>query len=210
MADTTRRTTRRTTPVDLLDRLTNRPARSAALTFAFDPNLGARLSEARDQVDLAKRVARQFTSDPNAGPATVVAAQAAVEEAVATYDALVGDADTVTFTIHLRTLKPSRVQELILEHPPTQKQIKTARALAKGNPKGDPHVNETTYLPALLAEAISLVTISDDPKAQITDLTVEQVTALLEPCSQGDRTLLAVTAENLAQASSQVEALGKS
>ena len=192
---------------DLLDRLTNRPPRSASLTFAFDPNTGARLTEARDQLRLAKQVAQQFTG-ADASPATIVTAQAAVEEAQAAYDEIVADA--VTFTIELRALKPSRVQEIILEHPPTQKQIKTARALAKGNPKGDPHVNETTYLPALLAEAIALVTISDDPKAKLTDLTPEEVAGLIEPCSQGDLIVLGTTAESLAQASSQVEALGKS
>jgi len=192
---------------DLFDRLAARPSRTASLTFAFDPNDGARLSEARDQLRIARQVASQFAGS-DAAPATVVASQAAVEEAQAAYDAIVADA--VTFTIELRALKPSRVQELILEHPPTQKQIKTARALAKGDPKGDPHVNETTYLPALLAEAIALVTISDDPKAKLADLTPEQVAALIEPCSQGDLIVLGTTAEKLAQASSQVDALGKS
>ena len=191
----------------LFDRLKARPSRSAALTFAFDPNDGARLTAARTQLDLARRVAKSFEG-PDAAPATIGAAQSAVEEAQAAYDAAVGDA--VTFTVHLRALKPSRVQELILAHPPTQKQIKNARALAKGDPKGDPNVNEDTYLPALLSEAITRVTISDDPKAKLTDLTPEQVADLLEPCSQGDKAVLGTTTENLASASTQVEALGKS
>lgn len=191
----------------LLDRLKARPGRSAALTFAFDPNDGARLTEARTKLQLATRVAKSFEG-PDAAPATVVAAQAAVEEAQAAYDAIVADA--VTFTVHLRALKPSRVQELVLAHPPTPKQIKNARALSKGDPKGDPNVNEDTYLPELLAEAITLVTISDDSKAKLTDLTPEQVAALLEPCSQGDWAVLGTTTENLATASTQVEALGKS
>ena len=191
----------------LFDRLTSRPSRSAALTFALDPNDGARLTEARAQLTLARRVAKGFEG-PDAAPATIVAAQAAVEEAQAAYDAAVADA--VTFTVHLRALKPSRVQELILAHPPTPKQVKNARALSKGDPKGDPNVNEDTYLPALLSEAITLVTISDDPKAKLADLTPEQVAALLEPCSQGDRAVLGTTTENLATASTQVEALGKS
>ena len=191
----------------LFDRLTSRPSRSAALTFALDPNDGARLSEARAQLTLARRVAKGFEG-PDTAPATIVAAQAAVEEAQAAYDTVVGEA--VTFTVHLRALKPSRVQELILAHPPTPKQVKNARALSNGDPKGDPNVNEDTYLPALLSEAIALVTISDDPKAKLTDLTPEQVAALLEPCSQGDLAVLGTTTENLATASTQVEALGKS
>lgn len=190
----------------LLDRLTNRPTRTESLTFAFDPNDGARLTEARTQLRLARQVAKQF--GPDAAPTTVVAAQTAVEDAQAAYDQIIADA--VTFTVELRALKPSRVQELVLEHPPTAKQIKTARALTKGDPKGDPHVNEATYLPALLAEAIAKVTISDDPDQVLTGLDADDVARLIEPCSQGDLVILGTTAESLAQASSKVEELGKS
>lgn len=190
----------------LLDRLTNRPTRTESLTFAFDPNDGARLTEARSQLRLARQVAKQF--GPDAAATTVVAAQTAVEDAQAVYDEIIAGA--VTFTVELRALKPSRVQELVLEHPPTAKQIKTARALAKGDPKGDPHVNEATYLPALLAEAIAKVTISDDADSVLTGLDSDDVARLIEPCSQGDLVILGTTAESLAQASSKVEELGKS
>lgn len=191
---------------DLLDRLSHRPARTAALTFAFDPNDAARLTEARSALQLAKQVATQFGDD--AAPATVALASGRLDEAQKAFDTIVAAA--VTFTVEMRALAPSRVQELILEHQPTQKQIKNARAFNGGDPKKDPHVNETTYLPALLAEAIERVTISDDPDSVLTDLTPDQVAQLLVPCSQGDLIILGTTAESLAQAASKVEDLGKS
>lgn len=193
---------------DLLDRLTHRPVRTASLTFAFDPNDAARLTEARSALQLAKQVASQFETGSDAAPATVALATARLEEAQASFDAIVESA--VTFTVEMRAIAPSRVEELILEHPPTPKQIKKARALNGGDPKSDPHVNEDTYLPALLAEVIERVTISDDPDSVLTDLTPEKVAQLLEPCSQGDKIVLGTTAESLAQAASKVEDLGKS
>lgn len=192
---------------DLLDRLTHRPERTASLTFALDPNEGVRHSEARNTLVTAKRIVDQLADDPETTPATTALAAARLDEAQAAFDAI---GDMVTFTVEMVGLSPSRVQELILEHPPTPQQIKKARALNGGNPKGDPHVNEDTYPAALLAETISRVTISDDHDSVLTDLTPSQVAQVLARCSQDDIVVLATTAESLAQAASKVEDLGKS
>lgn len=193
---------------DLLDRLTHRPVRTESLTFAFDPNDAARLTEARTALQLAKQVASQFAEGSDAAPATVTLAASRLAEAQGAFDAIIESA--VTFTVEMRAIAPSLVEELILDHQPTPKQIKKARALNGGDPKADPHVNEDTYLPALLAEVIDRVTISDDPDSVLTDLTPEQVGQLLDRCSQGDKIVLGTTAESLSQASSKVEDLGKS
>jgi hypothetical protein len=192
---------------DLLDRLTQRPVRTESLTFALDPNDGVRHSEARNALVTAKRIVTQLGDDPETTPATTSLAAARLAEAQAAFDAL---GEMVTFTVEMVGLTPSRVQELILEHPPTQQQIKKARALNGGNPKGDPHVNEETYPAALLAETISRITISDDPDSVLTGLTPDQVALFLARCSQDDIVELATTAESLAQAASKVEDLGKS
>lgn len=194
---------------DLLDRLTNRPARTASLTFAFDPNDGVRYSEARNALLLAKRIATQLADDPETTPATTALAAARLAEAQAAFDAVGDISDIVTFTVELTGLTPSRVQELILEHPPTPKQIKNARALNGGDPKKDPHVNEATYPAALLAETIERITFSDDADSVLTDLSHEQVASVLARCSQDDIVALATTAESLAQAASKVDVLGK-
>ena len=192
---------------DLLDRLTKRPVRNASLTFAFDPNEGVRYSEARNALQLAKRIVTQLGEDPETTAATTALAAARLTEAQADFDAI---GDIVTFTVDMAGLTPSRVQELILEHPPTQQQIKKARALNGGDPKKDPHVNEDAYLPALLAETIERITFSDDPDSVLTDLTPGQVSSILASCSQDDKIILGTTAESLAQAASKVEDLGKS
>ncbi len=186
------------------ERLRQRPERTTSVTLAFDPNDAERLNAAR----LAKRRADAALDRAGAvaDPDTLAALTDAADAATDALDAL--EAEMVTFTVHLRAVGAARAEELMLEHRPTDRQRKNAKALNNGDPKAQPQFNEDTFPPALLAESISRIEFSDGET--IDHISVEQVAELwADRWPQGDKVQLLHAAIAINQASSAVGDLGK-
>ncbi len=198
---------------DSLDRLTSRPAMADDVTLALDPNDAQRLADARFRVRRAS-AALERAEKTVSGDRASHTAKAAVDEAEAEHQSAteaLGDleASMVTFTVHLRAVGPRRIEELMLEHRPTKAQCSAARSQANGDPKADPEFNEDTFPPALLAEAVTSITYSDDGPP-VESLSLSQAADLWRsPWPQGDRLLVLQTAIMLNQVTSSVGDLGK-
>ncbi len=191
------------------DRLLKRPQRTASVTLALDPNDAERLAAAR----LAKRRADAALDRAEAAAAkdptkahAVDQANEAAETATATLTNL--EAEIVTFTIHLHPVGVRRVEELMLEHKPTDQQRRKAKQLANGDPKAQPTWNEDTFPPAFLAESIDRIEFSDGEV--IEDLSIDYLAQLWNRgWTSQDRELVLGHALHVNQASSAVGDLGK-
>lgn len=201
MADTA--TTAPTTPSGF-DRLLHRAARTASVTLALDPNDAERHAEARAAKRRAAAEVDRATASKDAD--RIEAAQAALDEATEALATL--EAEIVTFTIYLSAVGAKRVEELMLEHRPTDKQKRAARSLNNGDPKAEPQFNEDTFPPALLAEEITTIEFSDGDSTG--PLSVQQLAELwADRWPQGDKVQIIQTAMLVNQAPSSVGDLGK-
>ena len=172
-----------------LGRLAQRGRRTLSMTFAFDPNEGARHAGDREAVNLAEVVHSDRAGRASAAPFTIQTASDALDQARARLAVI--EAPMVTITVDLRALSRERLDELAAEYPPTRDQIDRARAAGADLPM----VDEDEHLPALLAEAITRMTMSDDPAHEIRGrLPIDAVKALLAACSDVDRNALTAAA----------------
>jgi hypothetical protein len=183
-----------------LDRFTNRPARTESVTFPLDPTDADRVREAREAV---RRAERDATAKPDDEAAVTALVEA--EEAVAELlDSM------ITIRFDLVAIGPVRVEELMVAYPITKAQKAKALAEANGNPNQVQQFNVDTFPPALLAEAVTAVTASDDPDNPQTEVTEAQMIAMWRSgLSVADRTILFQTAMLINQAPSAVDDLGK-
>ena len=184
-----------------LDRFTHRPERTESVTFALDPNDSERLREARSAAAKARAASDGKPDDEELCLAAIEA-----EDALSTIEASI-----VTIRFDLRAVGPTRVEELMLAHPASKEAKAKARAANNGNPAAEPACDDEAMAPALLAEAITAITTSDQPDDVQTVVTVEQMRAMWasKSLSVPDRSTLYNTAVLLNQASSSVGDLGK-
>jgi len=187
--------------MDGFDRLTQRPTRTGSVTLTLAPDDAAKVIEAKSTLEAARKRLSGAPESP-----TLLAA---VDQAQADYDKV--RAEVVTFTVHLRGVGPRRAEELMQEHPPTDRQKARFRQL---NPdvKGVLQWNDDTFPPALLAETIERITFSDDPDGTqtVTDLSASRMGELWAGrWSVLDRQAIFLSALALDQQGANVEALGE-
>lgn len=199
--------------MSIVDRLANRPTRTATFVRPVDPNDAERYAELRSAAAKARTAATVALERSNAKPDDTRLADRA---AAATTDADDADraladfeAGIVSFTIHLAAVPPARANELIEAHPATKEQRTKARKAAGGDPKAEPIVDADAYGLAFLAEAITRIEISDASEAPLTEITVDAVKAIVDGMSEMDQSSLAQTAELISRAPTTVESLGK-
>lgn len=112
-----------------------------------DHELAKRLHDARNTRAFAA-LAAQASPDDKAKVEAMEAAQALVEE-------IEGDASSSSLKLVFVGLPADELDALEREHPPTREQVRAARAFAQniGMPPQTPHLNQETYVPALMAKA---------------------------------------------------------
>lgn len=189
------------TPTSTFDRLLSRSTRTAKLTFPARPEDGARLAKTAEDLDQAKQLHTLYPDDESY--------RLRQEDAQEAYDKV--RADAVTFTVEMAGIGPSKVREIIGEHPPTKAQKAEGRAKTNGSPAGEPEFNIDTFAPVLLSAVVQRIVFSDDPQGALEGLTEGQARQLWDESkwSDGDRLTVFNTAIGLDAETSLVEDLGK-
>lgn len=172
-----------TSRAELLAQVTNRKPRTATLRFAVDATDHDRLTAARRRV-----LEAQYQLGAADGPARERAEQklAAAEAAV---ESILDGLDVIEW--HMAGIGERAVQALRAEHPPTDEQVERVAAESPGMTV---LFNAETYIPALIAACTTSVVL---PGGTLTDITADEVEAIVANWPSADVELLATTAARL-------------
>lgn len=193
------------------DRIRNAPRRRTTITLAIDPNDVERLGEARHKLEeLEKRLASarlaEATAPSAANSERVLAMQERLDQLE---EELPGVLEGVpTYTLHLEQLPVERIEELRFQNRPTKQQKERSKVLA-GDARAVPQYDEERYPPALLCEAVTQITYSDDPENPTEALSLEMAAEMVKGWSQKNTIYAVAAVELLAQEPTWIGDLGK-
>lgn len=125
--------------------LARKKPNTRTLPFALDPEPGERLARARNELEEAKQRVRLDEGDRSAK-----ATLRSLEERVAELET---EAEAASYPVKLVAMDRATYDALLNQHPPTEKQIRTAEKKKEARPLW----NEDSFPPALLAACM------DDP-----------------------------------------------
>ena len=178
-----------------LERIRNRPTAQDHYTFALDPNDAPKIAEAHQAV-------RDAEIDADARPKSTQAREA-LKAARKTLKRLLDEC--VTCTLTLQSIGPAACEELQHQHPATEEQL---AAMPEGTDTSAA-INIATYAPALISASLVSFVISDDPDNIVTEMSVDDATAMWAGLQEMDQIAILGMARIINGRSSQVDTAGK-
>lgn len=178
-----------------LERIRARPPAQDSYTFALDPNDAPPIDEAQQAV-------RDAEIDADARPKSTQAREA-LKAARKTLKRLLDEC--VTCTLTLQSIGPAACEALQHQHPATEEQL---AAMPEGADTSAA-VNIGAYAPALISASLVSLVISDDPDDVVTEMSVDDATALWNGLQETDQMMILGMARIINGRSSQVDTAGK-